>query len=216
MQRSGLLSTYLVGLALLLPLVLFFYRVGFRVGDRTVVFISTEWAAFIGLAFVSAWLVGVFEETLFRGVFFQSLRKKWSFWTATSVTSFVYAAVHFIGGEVVEPAQVAWYSGFVMVAEAFSQFEQPVQIWDSFVSLFLLGVLFCHLREKFGLWHCIALHSAWVFGIRVFKEMTVRDIVNPFAGWVGTYDHFVGNLVSVWLLFIFVVLALVQLQQKNR
>jgi len=36
----------------------------------------------------------------------------------------------------------------------------------------------------------------------------VRDVVNPYQGFVGTYDNFVGHVVSIWLLFIFVVLAL--------
>ena len=41
--------------------------------------------------------------------------------------------------------------------------------------------------------------------LKVYKDMTIRDIDVPLAWVVGSYDNFVGLLTSVWLL---VVLAL--------
>jgi membrane protease YdiL (CAAX protease family) len=79
----------------------------------------------------------------------------------------------------------------------------PGEYWDSFLSLFLLGVGFCWVRRRTGsLWWCIGLHAAFVTGIRILKELSIRDEVNPYKVLVGTYDHFVGDLTTVWLLLI--------------
>ena len=215
-NRQIVIPGYLLGLLLLGPLILFFTVTGFRVSNTAIDFAAWDWWRFLIIAFVSAWLVGVFEETLFRGVFFGRLRQSRSFGVAAVVSSLVYASVHFVRApDDVVHESINFVTGFVMVSQAFSGLTVLSDIWDSFLALFLLGILFCVIRQRFGLWACIALHSAWVFGIRTFKELTVRDVVNPFAGWVGSYDHFVGNLVTAWLLFIFVVLALRQQYQTQ-
>ena len=83
------------------------------------------------------------------------------------------------------------------------------------VSLSALGILLCWVRERAGLWWCIGLHIAWVFAIRVYKELTVRDIVNPYVGWTGAYDNFVGHAVTLWLVFLAVVIILVGMHRRN-
>ncbi|MEM7098235.1 MAG: CPBP family intramembrane glutamic endopeptidase [Pseudomonadota bacterium] len=209
-DRAVLRPAYLIGVALILPLLLFYAVTGFRVWNTAIDLSGLDFWRFVLVAFVSAWLVGIFEESLFRGVFFGSVFEKFGFWFAAVSSSAFYSAVHFIGGvDDVVVENVGFTTGFKMVGLAFTQFTQMSEIWDSALSLFLLGMLFCVVRVRVGLWACIALHSAWVFGIRTFKELTVRDVVNPFASWTGEYDHFVGNLASVWLIFIFVVIALV-------
>ena len=216
-DRGIILPCYVLGLLLLGPLILFFLVTGFRVGNSVINLLTWDWWRFVLLAFVSGWLVGVFEETLFRGVFFGRLRANVSFATAAVITSLVYASMHFVRAPEDIPADgVTFFTGFAVVGQAFAGVTDIPIIWDSALSLFLLGILFCWVREKVGLWACIALHSAWVFGIRTFKELTVRDVVNPFAEWVGSYDHFVGNLATMWLLFIFVVLALHRQYNEQR
>jgi len=204
----GMLYAYPLGVLLLLPLILVYMVTGFRVLDDRVVYLGPEFLGFVFGALASSLLVGLFEETLFRGVMFSALRRSAGFVASAALVGVVYAAVHFLDAEPVASPEVHWYTGFTQVFAAFQQMLDLGGHWDSFVALFLLGVLFCWIREHVGLWWCIGLHAAWVFGIRVFKEMTVRDVVNPYQGLVGSYDNFVGHLVSVWLLFIFVVLAL--------
>ena len=66
---------------------------------------------------------------------------------------------------------------------------------------------FCWVRRRTGsLWWCIGLHAAFVTVIRVLKELTIRDEVNPYVFLVGTHDHFVGYLTTLWLLAIGVVI----------
>ena len=216
-DKSVLMPAYLVGVGIMLPVLLFFSIVGFRVGNTEVDFAGFDWWRFVVVAFTSAWLVGVFEEALFRGVFFSKLRNRYSFAVAAGVSSLVYAGVHFLRGPddlVID--NVTWYTGYMMVGAAFSGVGDLPSIWDSALSLFLLGLVFCVVRQRYGLWACIALHSAWVFTLRAFKEVTVRDIVNPYASWTGSYDHFTGNLVTAWLLFILVLMALSERHNRNR
>ncbi len=208
-----LLPTWLLGVAAVLPLMLFFLVVGFRVEDSEELVFSPAFAGFAVLAFVSAWLVGLFEETLFRGVLLTLLGQRFSFYAAALLSSGMYAAVHFINRAEWTELQWAengssWLGGLTYVGHSLSGIVQAGQQWDSWLALFLLGLLFCRLRRDYGLWVCIALHAAWVFSIRVYKQLTVRDIVNPFREWTGEYDNFVGHLASVWLLFILLALYL--------
>ena len=207
-QPRHMAAAYPVGVALVLPLILFFMVVQFRVLDDRVDYAGLEIWQFVVVALFSSLLVGLFEETLFRGVLFSVLRRAAGFGLSASVVGFLYAAVHFLARDGSVPGEVAWYTGYSYVLSAFTGLSQPGGFWDGFLSLFLLGLLFCWVREKLGLWWCIGLHAAWVFAIRLFKELTVRDIYNPYQVLVSSYDNFVGHLVSIWLIFLFVLAAL--------
>ncbi len=205
--RRGLRAC-LPGILMVLPPMLFFFVVRYRVLDDRVVYLSADFQLYILLAAVSALLVSVFEETLFRGVLFSALKRRGRVLGGAVVVSILYAGVHFLGAAEVAPVESAhWYTGILIAGEVFAAFGTEFH-WDSFISLFLLGLLLCWVREQFGLWTCIGLHAAWVFAIRMFKEITVRDVLSPYAATAGTYDNFVGNIVTAWLLFLFVVIAL--------
>lgn len=211
----GLVYAYPLGLLVLLPLILVFMVTGYRILDPRVDHFSGEFLSFLVAALASSLLVGLFEETLFRGVLFSALRRSSGFLAASSMVGVLYAAVHFLDADPVGAAEIHWYTGFTQVFSAFQQMVNLGGAWDSFIALFLLGVLFCWVREHVGLWWCIGLHGAFVFGIRILKEVTVRDVMNPYEVLVGSYDHFVGHLASVWLAFIFVVLALYRLARAQ-
>ena len=208
LQWRSLLQVYPLGVLMMLPLMLFFLVVQFRVIDDRVDYAGLEIWRLVVVAVASGVLVAVFEETLFRGVLFGVLRRAGSYALAASVVSILYASVHFLARDGGLVDTVAWYTGYGFVLGAFAGLADPSGYWDAFLALFLLSLLLCWVRENYGLWWCIGLHAAWVFAIRLFKELTVRDIYSPYASWVSSYDNFVGHLVSVWLIFIFVVLAL--------
>ena len=205
---AHLFWAYPIGLLLVLPLVLVFFVVGYRVFDDRIVYASSHFVQFVLTAVVSGLLVGLFEETLFRGVMLCALRKVTKFVPAMVISSLLYASVHFLRQDSLMSDSHSWYSGYAHVLQAFTGFAQLTEIWDSFAALFLLGLLFCWVRQYVSLWACVGLHAAWVFAIRIFKEITVRDIVNPYQVLVGSYDNFVGILVAIWLVFIFVVITL--------
>ncbi len=199
---------YALAILFVVPVMFFFLVVGFRVVDVDFVFFDAPFFGMLGVLFISSALVAVFEETLFRGVMFTALRRTASFTTTALVSALVYALVHFLEPADISITQVDWSTGFVRVTDAFAGLNAVPQQWDAFLCLFLLGILFAWVRERFDLWCCIALHAAWVFALRFYKELTIRDIVNIYQPWVGEYDNFTGNLVSFWLIFAFVLLAL--------
>ncbi|MEQ8689942.1 MAG: CPBP family intramembrane glutamic endopeptidase [Pseudomonadales bacterium] len=220
-----LLLVYAAGIAAMLPPTTFFVVVGFRVWDVTVTPLS---AVFLGeclIIFLSAWLVAIFEETLFRGVLYSALKRsrerlttspRAAFLVPAVISSLAYAAVHFLQPAEATLAEPGWWSGFAVVASAFAGMFGSGGDWQSFVGLTLLGVTFCWVRQHLGLWSAIALHSAFVCALRIFKELTIRDIVHPYARLVGEYDHFVGVVVIFWLIFGFVWIALYQQHSAAR
>jgi len=215
-QRQALVKAGLAGLLVVMPLMLLFMVTGFRVVDDRIVYLGREFLGFVALAGGSAVLVGAFEEILFRGVLLTALSRVTGFAAAAVLASLLYAGVHFLGGQAEVSGAITWYTGYLQVVGAFAQITAHNTAWDSFIALFLLGLLLSWVREHHGLWWCIGLHSVWVFAIRTFKEVTVRDVVNPYQVLVGDYDNFTGHAVSVWLLFIFVVLTLYRQAVSNR
>lgn len=202
------IRTYLLGLIAILPPALFFVVVGFRVIDPRIDVLSMDIFRELMLAIVSGILVGVFEESLFRGVLYGFLRRLGSFIMSACVVAALYASVHFLDVSSESADEIQWYTGYGFVAEAFTGLANPGGYWDAFLALFLLGLLFCWVRERYGLWWCIGLHASWVCAIRMFKVLTVRDIYNPYAVMASDYDNFVGVMVAIWLVFIFVCLHL--------
>ena len=212
-RGAEMVRSFLVGLLVIAPVVLFFWVVGYRMLVPEDQLAEINIAATIGIVFGSAVLVGLFEEVLFRGVVLAAIEIRWGFWAAAGGSSFVYALVHFLDVDMV--LAPSWYAGFVYLGQSMASLAQPAGYWDSFVSLFLLGILFCVVRSKLSLWWCIGFHAAWVFAIRIQSAVTDRDPVNPFLPIISDYDHFVGHLVSGWLLFLLVVMHLNELRRSN-
>ncbi len=195
-QRLG--SWYILALFLQIPPMLFFLWVGFRLIDPD---LEMQWSfvSHVGLFAVAGALAALLEETLFRGVLLSSLQANLGFVWSAGVSSLAYAAVHFLSMDAALPEE-NWMAGLYYVGAAFANLHTISADWSSFICLFILGMLFCLVRRYFSLWVCIILHAAWIFGLRLYKEFTVRDMGNAFQSWTGQYDHFTGNLLSVWLL----------------
>ncbi|MEM7078170.1 MAG: CPBP family intramembrane glutamic endopeptidase [Pseudomonadota bacterium] len=196
-----------LGLVSLLLPVGVFLLVEYRVPDDRV-----EWwaAAFvlglIGSVFTSL-LVAVFEEVLFRGWLLTRLQRSVAPIGAALLCSLAYASVHFVGlNDVTPPAEMRWYTLLFLLPAILAPMFDVAANWDSLASLLAVGLLLCLVRSRWGLWPCIALHAAWVFGIRLFKDLTVRDEVNPYLFLVGDYDRFNGLLVFGYLLILILLL----------
>ena len=211
-----LLPSFILGVLLLLPPMLFYLVVGYRVADDRVTALSIEFLLRVLAILGAAALVGLFEEALFRGLLFSALRRRSSVAIASVWVGIAYAAVHFLGAgsSLPEVHDVQWYTGIMVVGAALGGLADPLGYWDSFIALALLGGLLCVVRDRLGLWWCIGLHWAFVFGIRTYKELTVRDVVSPYAVTAGSYDNFVGMAVTVWLLFIVVCALLVRAHRQ--
>ncbi|MGZ4959015.1 MAG: CPBP family intramembrane glutamic endopeptidase [Methylomonas sp.] len=191
----------LLALITLLPVLLMLYALDVHVWDDTRTWTATRIAKKIGIALFFSLLIGVGEETLFRGLLLTGLRRKMGAIAAVTISSLYFAAMHFLKSKTqVAYSEMTITSGFQLMAEAFANWLNP-EIINSFISLFVVGVFLAVIRSRIplGLGLCIGCHAGWVWQIKVSKDLFN---VNPQADYlylISTYDGVVGPLVSVWL-----------------
>ena len=153
---------------------------------------------------VSGLVVAFIEETFFRGVLYTAVARSSSRLAAAIAPSFLYAGLHFLGGRLRIPAdEVAWHHGFAVLARLFERYAEPLEFVDSFLALFMLGVLLALVRGRTGaIAACIGLHAAGVASIAVLRRLTVTDEQAAFAGLAGSYDGVIGWAALAWFALI--------------
>lgn len=190
-----------LGLFTLLPVLLCLYWLDVHVWDSSRVWTIGKVSEKVALALFFATLIALGEEILFRGILLTSLRDKMPILAAAGLSSVYYAALHFLKNK----SQVAYSdltptSGFKLLLEAIANWFNPA-IASAFLALFVVGVFLATLRlrvpQSLGL--CIGCHAAWVWQIKVSKDLFN---VNPHADYaflVSSYDGVVGPFVTLWL-----------------
>ncbi len=166
-------------------------------------------------------LIGLIEETFFRGAMYQVIRRQGGILPAITYTSLLYAAVHFIDPvRLTDP--VDWLSGLQILSGSFWQLGDMATL-DSFVALFIVGAFLAFVREHNGnIAYCIGLHAGWVLIIKCTKQFTSNNHASEWAFLTGTYDGITGYLAAIWLalliLFYWIYLkkrTLLQTQGQN-
>lgn len=149
-------------------------------------------------ALVAGILIGLIEETLFRGAMFTAIKQQSSFLFAAITTSFIYALVHFLQPTIeINPDTLNWTSGFTFLQDALFQLTKVSEIFDSFVALFLAGALLAIIRLRSNrIALCIGIHAGWVLAIKVFKRVTDSNPHSDFAFLTGNYDKVIGYLAA--------------------
>jgi len=71
-------------------------------------------------AVVAGLVIGLLEETFFRGAMFRLLRRAWPAAATIGVLSLFYAGLHFLRVPALAADAVAWNSGFVLLGGAFT------------------------------------------------------------------------------------------------
>ena len=154
---------------------------------------------FLG-ALVTGLLVGLFEETLYRGALLGGLLTRMKAVTAVLVSSSIYSAVHFIKFRELPPdASIIWTSGIQMLPSAFYRFGDAATL-DAFLSLVAFGVLLSLVRLANGsIYQCIGLHAGAVTALKIVNKTTDYVPGNSLAFMVNKYDHMLGYLALLWL-----------------
>ena len=128
----------------------------------------------------SALVVGVLEESLFRGALFGSLRKIVPWSSALLLSSVFFAALHFLQ----RPAPrdgLSWAAGLALLPRMLGVFAEPKMLVPSFFTLVLAGLLLGLVYQKTGNLYCsIGMHAGWIFWQKTYGFLT-RDAVgsNP-------------------------------------
>jgi len=195
-------QSFLIGLFILaIPVVvLLLLEVRLVVLDLEISFLSILGILLVGI--VLAFLIGLFEEILFRGFLYGSLKKRVGGLTAALVSSALYSSVHFLKptGELELP--INWLAGFIYLEQSMGNMTLLHQDWDARLSLMILGCFFCLVRERFNLFCCIGLHAAFVVGIAISRQLTTVNLDSQFLGLISSYNEIIGQLVSFWLLLL--------------
>lgn len=153
---------------------------------------------------VSGLVVAFIEETFFRGVLYTAVTRSSNGLAAAIAPSLLYAGLHFLGGRLRIPAdEVTWHHGFAVLARLFERYAEPLEFVDSFLALFMLGVLLALVRWRTGaIAACIGLHAAGVASIAILRRLTVTDEQAAFAGLAGSYDGVIGWAALAWFALI--------------
>ena len=195
-------QSFLIGLFILaIPVVvLLLLEVRLVVLDLEISFLSILGILLVGI--VLACLIGLFEEILFRGFLYGSLKKRVGGLIAALISSALYSNVHFLKptGELELP--INWLAGFIYLEQSIGNMILLHQDWDARLSLMILGCFFCLVRERFNLFCCIGLHAAFVVGIAISRQLTMVNLDSQFLGLISSYNEIIGQLVSFWLLLL--------------
>ena len=162
-----------------------------------------EFFTLLGKVLAVGFGVALLEESIFRGALLGVVWHLSGPVRAVLVSSFYFAALHFIGTKwSTELALIGWDTGFRMALDGFSHLSLAPP--DAFLGLFVAGLMLASLRvlipASLGL--CMGMHAGWVFIIKLAKALTLLNFQSPYLYLVSSYDFFVGYLSSAWLMLL--------------
>lgn len=142
-----------------------------------------DWMGVGGVA-LSAAIVPLIEEALFRGLFLGVLLRGARPVPATLLSAGIFSIVHFLKGPDTTTTSVSWASGFISLAHSFDQFTEPMLVLAGFTTLFLIGVILAHARLRTqSLWLPIGLHAGLILASGAFNKLARREILA--LPWLG-------------------------------
>lgn len=144
---------------------------------------TMRWPA-VGRVALTALVVPLIEETLFRGLFLGVLLRSNRPLAATLVSAGIFSIVHFLKAPEQTNTAVNWASGFVSLAHSFDQFREPMLVLAGFATLFLIGWILADTRLRTqSLWLPIGLHGGWIFASGAFNKIAQREVLA--LPWLG-------------------------------
>lgn len=157
-------------------------------------------------------VVGLVEETFFRGGLQGALQRAIRSPVAIVVVSAVYSVVHFLKprGAGIDAESVRWLSGWDYLSQVLARSWQSPGVPVGFVTLFLagsiLGLAFARTRS---LYLSMGLHAGWVFTLKTYASLT--DATGPRRWWGG--GTLVDNML-VWPVLVVVFIVVWWLTRK--
>lgn len=159
---------------------------------------------------LTAVVVSVLEEILYRGAVFGVLRRAFNWVFALTVSSMIYALVHFMEGARLD-GSVQWYSGLELLPRMLRGFGNWHELVPGFFNLTLVGALLALAYERTGNLYCsIGLHGGWIFWLKSYGALTCEPLGanNWLWGSSKLIDGWLSLVVLMSTLLIFVLLPL--------
>ena len=186
--------------ALFFPLILFYGDL--VLNDRTVATLLLKFAKIFPVAF----LIGLIEESFFRGILFFRLQRSLSVTKAALISSCLYAVVHFISpSKSFAPTEFSFTSGFSFLVVCLERMWNP-EVLPAFIGLTLVGLTLCYAIQRSGsMALIIGLHAGWVIAVKMSAALTVTAPGVVFSSPIGSRYYLVST--SLGWLSVFVVWA---------
>jgi membrane protease YdiL (CAAX protease family) len=197
---------WLVGVAMLLVLVFALLILQIRTPDLDVDIDAAWLITNVARALIAGLLIGILEETFFRGALYAGIRRAGGLIAAVAWSSLLYALLHVMKPTGL-PAGVPfdWTGSVQMALGVFAEALQWSHL-DSVIALCMVGVLLALVREHTGhIGWCIGLHAGWVFVIQLTRRLTDGNEQAGLAFLVGEYDGVIGWLAAAWILVLTLV-----------
>lgn len=174
--------------------------------------LKTVWKAALG--FTGAVVVGVGEETLFRGILLRRFRTDVGRVGGVVLSTAIYAVVHALRTRGSGDLEGPW-GGVLRTAGLFAPLADP-HVWPSVAGLAGLGILLAVARLNTGsLWTAIGIHSAWV---AVFRVGRLFVHIKPKPVWVvgPGWPPLIGGAAGALALAVSGALLWRMLRQRSR
>jgi hypothetical protein len=171
--------------------------VGLIAGGREIAFErgAEEWTRHLINAGLAAVLVATLEELLFRGALLGALSRTATWWLAASVSSGIYALVHFFK-RTSSPPEVEWWTGLAVLGQMLGGFVALSDLVPGFATLFLAGAILAWSRRQYGhILFAVGLHAGWIFWLKSYGFVT-RPVAGSSTAWWGT-----ARLYDGWFAF---------------
>ncbi|MGQ9660011.1 MAG: lysostaphin resistance A-like protein [Thermochromatium sp.] len=197
--RRAMIGGWVLGVLILVALVLALLELQIRMPDLSPA-PGMQVARWVGQALIGGLLIGVVEETFFRGAFYAALRQHRGVRSALLWSAALYAVLHVMKpGALPEPVAFTGVEAWRMFVHVFIDLFQWRHL-DSLAALFIAGLLLALVRERTGhIGWCIGLHAGWVLVIQVTRRLTDGNEGSPLAFLVGDYDDLIGWLAALWI-----------------
>jgi membrane protease YdiL (CAAX protease family) len=165
-----------------------------------------QWPVALAAALLIALLVGLIEESIFRGFILEGLRREHALGTALAVSSVLYAACHYFRATVLVAAGPDLTIGWTALSAHLRAVADPSHGMQ-LLGLTLVGGILAMAKLSSGTLACaIGWHAGWVF---VVKGAGIVLDPNPGIGWLYGPNGAVGRpSVLVALLAILFAIAL--------
>lgn len=139
---------------------------------------------------LTAIVVAVMEEFLFRGVLLGLLRQVTITPVAVVLSAAIFASVHFLNLPPGDPSHHSpkWWSGLAMLGSIGGALPSFPVLVLAFLTLFAAGIILGWLTVRTGSLHAaIGLHGFWIFGQQLFNKAAGFHVVPaggllPFIG----------------------------------
>jgi membrane protease YdiL (CAAX protease family) len=143
--------------------------------------------------------VALFEETLARGAIHTAIERESGAWVAAFATASLFAILHFFAKASIPADQVAWRSGFDLLARSFAPLGDPARVIDSLLAYLAIGLVLSLTRVLTGaIAVAIGLHAGWVLVLRIMQQCTIRTPSRGPDVWLGSFDGLVGYWMLPW------------------